>query len=108
MAFPDLLETRSIDIVMIDLLPAGGITSWLKVAGRAEAFSPPVVSHLVPEIHGHLIAAVPNDLTAKSMPWTLRLFEETPVPVGDQLLVPAKPGRGLAFDQAAIKRYRVA
>jgi L-alanine-DL-glutamate epimerase-like enolase superfamily enzyme len=42
------------------------------------------------------------------MPWTLRLFEETPALVGGQLVAPAKPGLGLAFDQAAIKRYQVA
>src|SRR5712692_12087666 len=57
--FRHLLETRSIDIVMIDLLRVGGITQWMKVAGMAEAFNLPVVSHLVPEIHVHLVAAIP-------------------------------------------------
>ncbi|MGH7326623.1 MAG: mandelate racemase/muconate lactonizing enzyme family protein, partial [Candidatus Rokuibacteriota bacterium] len=45
--FRHLLEARSIDIVMIDLLRVGGITQWMKVAGLAEAFNLPVVSHLV-------------------------------------------------------------
>src|SRR6266852_614472 len=76
--FRHLLEHRSIDIVMIDLLRAGGITQWMKIAGMAEAFNLPVVSHLIPEIHVHLIAAIPNGLTVEYMPWTLRLFEETP------------------------------
>ncbi len=31
--FRHLLEARSIDIVMIDLLRAGGITQWMKIAG---------------------------------------------------------------------------
>src|SRR5262245_21715143 len=47
--FRHLLEHRSIDIVMIDMLRAGGITQWMKIAGMAEAFNLPVVSHLVPE-----------------------------------------------------------
>ena len=42
--FRHLLESRSIDIVMIDLLRVGGITQWMKVAGMAEAFNLPVVS----------------------------------------------------------------
>ncbi|MBI2492657.1 MAG: mandelate racemase/muconate lactonizing enzyme family protein [Candidatus Rokubacteria bacterium] len=105
--FRHLLEARAIDVVMIDLVRVGGITQWLKVAGMAEAFNLPVVSHLVPEIHVHLIAAIPNGLTVEYMPWTLRLFEETPALEGGQLVVPAKPGLGLAFDQAAIKRYQV-
>jgi L-alanine-DL-glutamate epimerase-like enolase superfamily enzyme len=105
--FRHLLEARAIDIVMIDLLRVGGITQWMKVAGMAEAFNLPVVSHLVPEIHVHLIAAIPNGLTVEYMPWSLRLFEETPKLEHGQLVVPSKPGLGLAFDQAAIKRYEV-
>ena len=65
-----MMEARSVDIVMIDLMRAGGITGWLKIAGMAEAFNLPVVSHLVPEIHVHLIAAIPNGLTVEYMPWT--------------------------------------
>src|SRR6266404_3318479 len=82
--FRHMLEARSIDVVMIDLLRVGGITQWMKVAGMAEAFNLPVVSHLVPEIHVHLVAAIPHGLT-----------------------VEYKPGLGLAFDQAALKRYQV-
>src|SRR5581483_6453674 len=41
--FRHMLEARSLDIVMIDVLRAGGITQWLKIAGMAEAFNLPVV-----------------------------------------------------------------
>jgi L-talarate/galactarate dehydratase len=105
--FRHMLEARSIDIVMIDLLRVGGITQWRKVAGMAEAFNLPVVSHLIPEIHVHLVAAFPNGLTVEYMPWTLRLFEETPKIEDGQLVVPQKPGLGLKFAQDAIKRYQV-
>ena len=106
--FRHMLEARSIDIVMIDLVRAGGITQWMKIAGMAEAFNLPVVSHLIPEIHVHLIAAIPNGLTVEYMPWTLRLYEETPAMEGGQLVVPKTSGLGLVFDQAAIKKYQVA
>jgi mandelate racemase len=79
----------------------------MKVAGLAEAFNLPIVSHLVPEIHVHLVAAAPNGLTVEYMPWSLRLFEQTPAIEDGQLMVPNKPGLGLAFDQSAIKRYQV-
>ena len=105
--FRHMLEQRSIDIVMIDLLRAGGITQWMKIAGMAEAFNLPVVSHLIPEFHVHLIAAIPNGLTVEYMPWTLELFEDTPALEAGQLVVPRKPGFGLSFDAAAIKRYKV-
>jgi len=103
--FRHMLEARSVDIVMIDLVRAGGITQWLKIAGMAEAYNLPVVSHLLPEIHVHLIAAIPHGLTVEYMPWSARLFEEVPVPVKGELTVPDKPGLGLKFDQAALKRY---
>ena len=105
--FRHMLEARSIDIVMIDLARVGGITQWLKVAGMAEAFNIPVVSHLVPEISVHLIAAIPNGLTVEYMPWTLELFEKTPTIENGEILVPSEPGLGLAFDPKAMKRYGV-
>jgi L-alanine-DL-glutamate epimerase-like enolase superfamily enzyme len=105
--FRHMLEARSIDVVMIDLVRVGGITQWMKVAGMAEAFNVPVVSHLVPEIHVHLIAAIPNGLTVEYMPWTIGLYEETPAIEQGQIVVPDKPGLGLAFDQGAITRYQV-
>ena len=106
--FRHLLEQRSIDIVMIDLLRVGGITQWMKVAGMAEAFNMPVVSHLIPEIHVHLIAAIPNGLTVEYMPWTHRLFASVPEIVDGQLVVPRKPGLGLEWDQKAVQQYQVA
>jgi L-alanine-DL-glutamate epimerase-like enolase superfamily enzyme len=105
--FRHMLEHRSIDIVMIDLLRVGGITQWRKVAGMAEAFNLPVVSHLVPEVHVQLVAAVPNGLTVEYMPWTLRLFEETPELVDGDIVVPDKPGLGLKFSEAAIRDYQL-
>ncbi|HSQ04173.1 MAG TPA: mandelate racemase/muconate lactonizing enzyme family protein [Burkholderiales bacterium] len=103
--FRHLLEARSVDIVMIDLVRVGGITQWLKVAGMAEAFNLPVVSHLLPEVHVHLVGAIPNGLTVEYMPWSLRLFEETPAVKDGYISVPQRPGLGLRFDEAALKRY---
>ena len=67
--FRHMMEARSVDVPMVDLVRVGGITQWLKVAGMAEAFNLPVVSHLIPEVHVHLIGAVPNGLTVEYMPW---------------------------------------
>jgi L-alanine-DL-glutamate epimerase-like enolase superfamily enzyme len=103
--FRHMLEARSVDIVMVDMLRAGGLTPWIKIAGMAEAFNLPIVNHLAPEISVHLVAAVPNGLTVEYMPWSSRLFEETPQPEKGWLTVPDKPGLGLKFDAAALKRY---
>ncbi len=99
------LTHRSVDIVMIDLLRVGGITQWMKVAGMAEAFSRPVASHLLPEIHVHLIAAIPNGLVVEYMPWTWRLFEDPPVPQNGMLTVPTGAGLGLRFAKGLFEKY---
>ena len=105
--FRHMLEARSVDIVMVDVLRAGGISQWVKIAGMAEAFNLPIVNHLAPEISVHLVAAVPNGLTVEYMPWSARLFREVPQPVNGELTVPDKPGLGLEFDPDALKRYGV-
>src|SRR6202000_111196 len=84
--FRHMLEHRSVDIVMVDLVRGGGITQWLKVAGMAEAFNLPVVSHLIPEVHVHLIAAVPNGLTVEYMPWLGMMFKEVPTQQNGELV----------------------
>ena len=92
-----LMTHHSVDIVMIDLLRVGGVTQWMKVAGMAEAFNMPVASHLLPEIHVHLVAAAPNGLVVEYMPWTWRLFDNPPMPVNGEMTVPTAPGLGLKF-----------
>ena len=104
--FRHMIEAHSVDIIMIDLNRVGGISNWMKVAAMAEAFNLPVVSHLFPEIHVHLVSAIPNGLTVEYMPWSFRLFEEVPVPVKSELVVPTKPGLGLQFSRD-IDRYIV-
>jgi L-alanine-DL-glutamate epimerase-like enolase superfamily enzyme len=104
--FRHMIEAHSVDIIMIDLNRVGGIANWMKVAAMAEAFNLPVVSHLLPEIHVHLVSAIPNGLTVEYMPWSFRLFEEVPVPVNGELVVPTKPGLGLQFSRD-IDRYIV-
>jgi L-alanine-DL-glutamate epimerase-like enolase superfamily enzyme len=98
---------HSVDIVMIDLLRAGGVTQWMKIAGMAEAFNKPVASHLLPEIHVHLVAAAPNGLVVEYMPWTWRLFDNPPMPEKGEMTVPTAPGLGLKFARDLFEKYGV-
>jgi L-alanine-DL-glutamate epimerase-like enolase superfamily enzyme len=105
--FRHMIEARSVDYVMIDLIRVGGITQWMKVAGMAEAFSLPVVSHVIPEIHTHLVAAVPNGLTVEYMGWMLRLFEGAAALDNGELVLSDRSGLGLSFNQETINRFGV-
>ncbi|MBM3342737.1 MAG: mandelate racemase/muconate lactonizing enzyme family protein [Betaproteobacteria bacterium] len=101
--FRHMMEARSVDIPMIDLMRSCGITGFMKIAAMAEAFNLPVVSHLIPEIQVHTVAAVPNGLTVEYMPWTFQCYKEVPVPKNGMLTVPNKPGLGLEFDPKVVK-----
>ena len=104
--FRTMLENRSIDIVMVDLLRAGGITQWMKVAHMAEAYNLPVVSHLATEILGHGIAACPNGQWVEHMPWTFAMFTEEPLIKDGMMVMPSEPGLGLEFDEGNLVRYK--
>jgi L-alanine-DL-glutamate epimerase-like enolase superfamily enzyme len=104
--FRQMIQAHSVDIVMVDLARVGGVTQWMKVAGMAEAFNLPIVSHVMPEVLLHMVAACPNGLTVEYMPWMIALYEETPAIDNGQLVLPTKPGLGLKFDEKAIKSFR--
>jgi L-alanine-DL-glutamate epimerase-like enolase superfamily enzyme len=103
--FRHMIEARSVDIVMVDIARVGGVTQWMKVAGMAEAFNLPIVSHVMPEILVHVVAACPNGLTVEYMPWMLALYEETPAIENGELVLSDKPGLGLKFDEKAISAF---
>jgi L-talarate/galactarate dehydratase len=105
--FRQMLEARSVDIVMIDLLRVGGITQWLKVAAMAEAFNLPVISHIMPEVSMHLIAGIPNGLTVEYIPWGAVLCEDAPPFANGELAIWNRPGLGLAFNKETLARYGI-
>src|SRR6202789_698172 len=63
--FRHMIEARSVDIVMIDICRVGGVSQWMKVGAMAEAFNLPIVSHVMPEVLCHVVAACPNGLTVE-------------------------------------------
>ena len=105
--FSGLIGGRAIDIAIIDLFRAGGITPWMKIAHAAEVFNIPVASHIAPEVLVHTMAAIPNALTVEYMPWAFEAFQEAPEVEGGMIAAPQSPGLGLEFDEGAVKRYQV-
>src|SRR5215468_8918267 len=105
--FRQMMDAHSVDIVMIDLVRVGGVSQFMKVAGMAEAFNLPVVSHVMPEMLLHVIDDCPNGLTVEYMPWMLILYEETPKIDKGELVLPTTPGLGLKFDEKVIARFKV-
>ncbi len=106
----ELLVNGSCDILNPDTVKAGGITEYRKIAALASAFHVPVAPHGEPQMAIHLLASTPNTLIMETYPGTKSQYNPIlPLyPVKDgYITVPEKPGLGLEFDPADIKKYRV-
>jgi L-alanine-DL-glutamate epimerase-like enolase superfamily enzyme len=105
--FNSLFQARAVDIAILDLARVGGITPWRKIAALAQAYRVPVCGHVVPEVHVHLLAAVPNGHMVEYMPRSAAILRTAPVLEEGDLLVPQAPGLGISLDEAAVQRCRV-
>jgi len=65
-------------------------------------------SHLFPEVSAHLLAATPTCHFLEYVDWANAILQE-PLAIKDGFAVVAdRPGSGLAWDEAAVARYRIA
>jgi mandelate racemase len=95
------------DFVMPDVQRIGGVTGWLRAAALAQAAGKECSSHLFPEVSAHLLAVTPTAHWLEYVDWAAPVLQE-PVPVVDGTLrAPARPGAGLAWDEEAVRRFRL-
>ncbi len=105
--FARLLEARGTGIALIDLGRIGGVTPWRHVASLAHGFGVPVGGHVLPEIHVHLLTAMPNAQVVEYVPRSAALLRAMPAIVDGELVVPPGGGFGLELDPDAVRRFEV-
>jgi L-alanine-DL-glutamate epimerase-like enolase superfamily enzyme len=106
--FTRLLEARGTGIALIDLGRIGGVTPWRHVASLARAFGVRVGGHVLPEIHIHLLTAVPNAYLVEYVPRSAALLKAMPALSDGAMVAPVGPGFGLELDLEAVRRFTVA
>jgi mandelate racemase len=105
--FRKALNGGATDLLMPDVMKCGGITSWLKIAAMAEVYSMPLSNHLFAEASAHLMAASPTASWFEWCDWPNPVLAR-PVEVRDGCVWPSEtPGIGVAWDEAAVKRFEV-
>jgi L-alanine-DL-glutamate epimerase-like enolase superfamily enzyme len=111
----DFLECGAIRYLQFDSTRAAGFTESLRVAHMAEQYGVFVVPHSSPEIHAHLVVALPGvGYCVESHGWAARdpmrhhLFPEDLEFRDGHLHLKDKPGFGLEIDWKAVERFRVA
>jgi mandelate racemase len=95
------------DYLMPDLMRIGGVTGWLRAAAIAGAAGIELSSHLYPELSGHLLRVAETGHWLEWQDWAHPILAE-PFRVEDgHLIIRDVPGNGLAWDDAAVARYRL-
>ena len=98
------VQAQAADLYMPDLMRIGGVTGWLRCAAIAGAAGLPLSSHLYPEVSAHLLRVTD---TADWLEWRdwAHPFLAAPFEVRDgAVIVPDRPGNGIEWDEAAVKR----
>jgi mandelate racemase len=102
------LAAHSCDYVMPDLERIGGVTGWQRASRLAEAKSLSLSSHLYPEVSAQLLAATPTAHWLEYVDWANAVVAEPMKIVNGNAIVADRPGNGLAWDEQAIRKYRMA
>ena len=94
------------DYVMPDLMRIGGVTGWLRAAAIAGAAGIEMSTHLYPEFSAHLMRVTETAHWLEWQDWADPILAE-PFKLADGCLsVPNRPGAGIAWNEAAVKRYQ--
>jgi mandelate racemase len=101
------LAVQACDYVMPDLERIGGVTGWQRAAELARAREIKLSSHLYPEVSAHLLAVTPTAHWLEYVDWANAIVEEPLRIVSGNAIIPDRPGNGLAWDEEAIRRYRM-
>ncbi len=107
----DLILHAGIRVMQFDATRAGGVTEWLRVAAYAASHGVLMAPHHDPQVHGHLIAAVPNGHVQEVFPNPVRdplwaeLFVGQPEIIDGILHVPDRPGFGYEVRPEGLARY---
>ncbi len=95
------------DYVMPDLMRIGGVSGWLRAVPIAAAAGIQVSTHLYPEFAAHLMRATETAHWLEWQDWADPVLQE-PFAVRDgKIEIPERPGAGIEWDEAAVKRYAI-
>jgi L-alanine-DL-glutamate epimerase-like enolase superfamily enzyme len=109
----DFIVSGRIRYVQFDATRAAGFTEALRVAALAEQHGAIVAPHSVPEIHAHIVLALPRGAFGVEShggpdtdPLAYGLFHQHPELRDGCLHIADQPGFGLDPDRAFVERYR--
>ena len=105
--FRRYVDERAVEVLQIDPITNGGITSSLKVLEIADVVGLKTSSHYTDELSAHLLCASKNPVYLEKHAFALDPYLQEPQRVVDGHVRPTDvPGTGLRFDKSALEPYR--
>ncbi|HYM31243.1 MAG TPA: enolase C-terminal domain-like protein [Candidatus Cybelea sp.] len=104
-AMADAIAAKAADYMMPDLQRIGGVTGWLRAAALAEAAGIPMSSHLFPEFSAHVLTVTPTRHWLEYVDWAAPVLTDPLKVSKGHAVIRETAGAGIAWDEAAVKRY---
>jgi mandelate racemase len=100
------IEMRAGDYMMPDLMRIGGVSGWLRAVPIAAAAGIQVSTHLYPEVAAHLMRVTETAHWLEWQDWGDPVVAEPFEVKSGHVIIPDRPGSGLAWNEGAVTRYR--
>ena len=95
------------DYYMPDVQRIGGVSGWLRAAALAQVHDLDLSSHLFPELSSHLLAVTPTAHWLEYMDWADAILQEPLRMESGCAHLSERPGNGIEWDEAAVRRFLV-
>src|SRR5277367_1443303 len=105
--FLQAVAAGAADCYMPDLERIGGVTGWLRSAAIAGAAGLPMSTHLYPEFSAHLMRVTETADWLEWRDWGNPVLAEPFEIRGGAIHIPDRPGAGIEWDEAAVKRFAI-
>jgi mandelate racemase len=105
--FLQAVAAGAADCYMPDLGRIGGVTGWLRAAAIAGAAGLPMSTHLYPEFSAHLMRVTETADWLEWRDWGNPFLAEPFAIRNSAIHVPDRPGAGIAWDEAAVKKFAI-
>lgn len=95
------------DYVMPDFMRIGGVSGWLRAAAITGAAGIPMSTHLYPEVAAHMMRVTDTAHWLEWQDWANPILSEPFRLENGHVVVPDRPGQGIAWDEKAVARFSV-
>lgn len=103
----DMLEQRTVDILMPDLQRIGGLSEMRKTAAIAASYHTPISTHIFTEQSLCIAGSAANCISVEHVDWFAPLFKEKITVIEGHIAMPQVPGVGFSFDWEYVGENRV-